>query len=71
MGILSASCSFTRFKITEPVPKELWMEILFMNHFTLTFDLHLEPMTPYALAASMLDEKTLARLDDLEPTSFV
>ena len=27
MGILSASCSFTRFKITEPVPKELWMEI--------------------------------------------
>ena len=44
---------------------------LFMNHFTLTFDLHLEPMTPYALAASMLDEKTLARLDDLEPTSFV
>ena len=192
MGILSASCSFTRFKITEPVPKELWMESpaklrqfafqdiddiaeergwgwtsfedmldmqwrsappekgaylafalrldtrrippavlkkyvtialreeegrikeqgknqvklrlmgrflpipavfdvawatdtnivylastqtklieLFMNHFTLTFDLHLEPMTPYALAASMLDEKTLARLDDLEPTSFV
>ena len=44
---------------------------LFMNHFTLTFDLHLEPLTPYALAASMLDEKTLARLDDLEPTSFV
>lgn len=44
---------------------------LFMNHFTLTFDLHLEPSTPYALAASMLDEKTLARLDDLEPTSFV
>ena len=194
MGILSASCSFTRFKITEPVPKELWIEIpaklrqfafqdiddiaeergwgwtsfedmldtqwrsappekgaylafalrldtrrippavlkkyvtialreeevrikeqgkkfiardrknelrdqvklrlmgrflpipavfdvawatetklieLFMNHFTLTFDLHLEPMTPYALAASMLDEKTLARLDALEPTSFV
>ncbi len=27
MGILSAGCSFTRFKITEPVPKELWMEI--------------------------------------------
>ena len=27
MGILGASCSFTRFKITEPVPKELWMEI--------------------------------------------
>ena len=44
---------------------------LFMNHFTLTFDLHLEPLTPYALAASMLDEKSLARLDNLEPTSFV
>ena len=44
---------------------------LFMNHFTLTFDLHLEPLTPYALAASSLDEKTLARLDTIEPTSFV
>lgn len=44
---------------------------LFMNHFTLSFDLHLEPLTPFALAASMLDEKTLTRLDSLEPTSFV
>ena len=44
---------------------------LFMNHFTLTFDLHLEPLTPYALAASMLDEANIARLDTLEPTRFV
>ena len=44
---------------------------LFTNHFTLTFDLELEPLTPYALAASLLDEKALARLDTLEPTSFV
>ncbi len=44
---------------------------LFMNHFTLTFDLHLEPLTPFALAASMLDEQALARIDTLEPTSFV
>ena len=44
---------------------------LFMNHFTLTFDLHLEPLTPYALAATLMDEASLSRLDTLEPTSFV
>lgn len=44
---------------------------LFTNHFILTSDLHLEPMMPYALAASMPDEKILVRLDDLEPASFV
>lgn len=44
---------------------------LFMNHFTLSFDLHLEPLTPYALAAAALDEAALARLDNLEPTRFV
>lgn len=44
---------------------------LFMNHFTLSFDLHLEPLTPYALAAAVLDEAALARLDNLEPTRFV
>lgn len=27
MGFLNASTSFTRYKITEPVPKELWPEI--------------------------------------------
>ena len=44
---------------------------LFMNHFTLTFNLHLEPLTPYALAATLMDEASLSRLDNLEPTSFV
>lgn len=44
---------------------------LFMNHFTLSFDLHLEPLTPYALAAAVLDEAALVRLDNLEPTRFV
>ena len=44
---------------------------LFMNHFTLTFDLHLEPLTPYALAASMLNESQSALLDTLEPTRCV
>lgn len=44
---------------------------LFMNHFTLTFDLHIEPLTPFALAATMLDENSLQRLDTLEATSFI
>ncbi len=44
---------------------------LFMNHFTLSFDLHLELFTPYTLAFSLLDESSQSRLDDLEPTRFV
>ncbi len=44
---------------------------LFMNHFTLTFDLHLEALTPYKLALSILGETNTASLDTLEPTSFV
>jgi DNA recombination-dependent growth factor C len=43
---------------------------LLSDYFTLTFDLHVEPLTPYALAASMLDETAMARLDSLEPTRF-
>lgn len=43
---------------------------LFMEHFTLTFDLHLEALTPYALAASFLDDAALQRLDSIEPTQF-
>ena len=27
MGLLSASCSFTRFRILDPVPQELWGQI--------------------------------------------
>lgn len=43
---------------------------LFVEHFTLSFDLHLEPLTPYALAASFLDDTAIQRLDTLEPTQF-
>lgn len=44
---------------------------LFMEHFTLTFALHLEPLTPYLLAASFLDDAAIQRLDTLEPAQFV
>lgn len=43
---------------------------LFMELFLNTFELHLEQLTPYNLAASMLDEEALERLDQLEPTQF-
>ncbi len=43
---------------------------MFMEYFTQTFDLHLEQMTPFGLALSLLDESEAARLDILEPTSF-
>lgn len=43
---------------------------MFTEYFTQTFDLHLEQMTPFELALSMLDEKAAARLDTLEPTRF-
>ncbi len=43
---------------------------MFMEYFTQTFNLHLEQMTPYALASTLLDENALNRLDRLEPTQF-
>jgi hypothetical protein len=43
---------------------------MFREYFTLTFDLHLEPLQPYQLAASMLDEAGLDALDRLEATVF-
>lgn len=43
---------------------------LFMKEFLKTFELHLEQLTPYILAASMLDEESLIRLDQLEATQF-
>ncbi len=43
---------------------------LFQEHFTKSFDLHLEPLTPYGLAAAILGEDKLARLDGLEATRF-
>ncbi len=43
---------------------------MFREYFTLTFDLRLEPLTPYQLAAGMLDEAGLRALDKLEATVF-
>ena len=43
---------------------------LFMEEFLKSFELHLEQLTPYNLAVSMLDEESLIRLDKLEPTQF-
>ena len=43
---------------------------LFLEEFLKTFELHLEQLTPYNLAVSMLDEESLIRLDKLEPTQF-
>jgi hypothetical protein len=44
---------------------------LFMEHFTLSFNLHLEALTPYGLASTILDEAAMRRADELEPTRFV
>lgn len=42
----------------------------FMEEFLKTFELHLEPLTPYNLAVTMLDEEAQLRLDRLESTQF-
>ncbi|WP_461210663.1 hypothetical protein [Desulfocurvus sp. DL9XJH121] len=43
---------------------------LFEDCFTLTFDLHLEPLTPYYQALQVLGENRQAQLDDYEPAIF-
>lgn len=43
---------------------------LFVEKFLLTFDLHLEQLTPYNLACASLDEDSQMKLDQLEPTKF-
>lgn len=43
----------------------------FQEHFAKTFNLDLDPLTPYGLAAKILGEDGLAKLDHLEPTRFV
>lgn len=43
---------------------------LFCEYFLQTFDLHLEQLTPYNLAASLLGEDGAARLDSLQATRF-
>lgn len=51
---------------TQPKLCEMFMEL-----FTRTFDLHLEPMTPYQLAATHLDASAIGKLETLQPTLFV
>lgn len=43
---------------------------IFIEEFLKTFGLRLDQLTPYNLAAGMLDEESLARLDQLEATVF-
>ncbi len=42
----------------------------FQEYFTQTFNLDLDQLTPYGLAAKVLGEDGLAKLDRLEPTRF-
>lgn len=44
---------------------------LFEDYFALTFDLHLEPLTPFFMAMETLGEEAAPRLESLEPTIFV
>ncbi len=43
---------------------------LFMEQFLITFELHLEQLTPYNLAASLVNDEDHERLDQLEATQF-
>lgn len=44
---------------------------LFEDLFAMTFELHLEPLSPFFLALEMLGEDAAASLENLEPTLFV
>ena len=44
---------------------------LFEDQFAMTFELHLEPLSPFFLALEMLGEDAAASLENLEPTLFV
>lgn len=43
---------------------------LFEDQFALTFDLHLEPLTPFYLAASLTGDDKQPALEQLEPAKF-
>lgn len=43
---------------------------LFMDEFLKTFGLHIEPFTPFNLAADFLDEENILRLEALQETIF-
>ncbi|NDV20064.1 hypothetical protein GO013_11620 [Pseudodesulfovibrio sp. JC047] len=44
---------------------------LFEDYFALTFDLHLEPLTPFFMAMDTLGEEAAPRLENLDPTIFI
>lgn len=44
---------------------------LFEDYFSLTFDLHIEPLTPFFLAMELKGEPQAHKLENLEPTIFV
>ncbi|GAB7080370.1 recombination-associated protein RdgC [Megalodesulfovibrio paquesii] len=44
---------------------------MFTNFFTDTFELHLEPLTPFFLGLSLLGQEAGPRLEALEPAAFV
>ncbi len=44
---------------------------LFEELFTKSFELHLEPLTPYYLAVNLGGEKVIEKLDDYEPAIYV
>lgn len=44
---------------------------LFEDHFTNTFELHLEPRTPYYKALEILDSDQKRELDELEAVMFI
>jgi hypothetical protein len=46
------------------------IRVLFEEHFTMSFGLTLETMTPYFLARRTVDKSRHALLDDLEPSPF-
>ena len=43
---------------------------IFVEHFTQSFDLHLEPLTPYFMALSHVGESRAAQLEALESANF-
>jgi DNA recombination-dependent growth factor C len=47
------------------------VKAMFEELFETSFGLELEALTPFALAADMLGEGVVSRLENLEPTSFV
>ncbi|CAM2059024.1 Recombination-associated protein RdgC [Desulfovibrionales bacterium] len=44
---------------------------LFTEYFTATFELHLDPLTPYSLTLRLMGEAAQQRLETLEPTNFI